>query len=49
LASFSTSFTGSAPGLRMKKIGIVESESSTDYANTSEKFNLESISANDSP
>jgi len=49
LANFSTSLTGSAPGLRMKKIGIVESESSTDPERTSLKLSLESISTKDSP
>lgn len=49
LANFSTSFTGSAPGDKIKNIGMVASESSTDPERTSEKFNLESISTNDSP
>lgn len=49
LANFSTSLTGSAPGERIKNIGIVASESSTEDDNTSEKFNFESISTNYSP
>lgn len=49
LANFSTSLTGSAPGLRIKKIGIVASESSTDPERTSLKLSLESISTKDSP